>query len=635
MAYTDNTLSFPGEYKIGQSVLLIKTAGKSYEAIDIKSFCSSMSIFQSIDEPFMFGTLTVIDPIDMYSRFPIMGNELLSFKVRTPFTGVVSSKDEINSDELLFTVYKISNKVRVSASAQTYTLHFISYEGLRNTRNRISKAYDGRYSDAVIDICKRYLKTTKNINYDRTRGTHKIVIPYYRPIDAIDMISERSLGDDVFGGSYYFYETPEGFNFRTIDSMTMDLNTFEDKPVKFKYTVNTLQKSSPVSGLEKDIIEAQFTAYKTKFFPNQDHIENAKFGMYAARTLTVDTFNKRVLRNKFDYLADNDFYSLPHVVRDTAFEEAYTSKRSVIPDNITDIFETDNSQVDGRDKKAITEYDETRIYVIPDSYYTHNNHRTYDLNKIVARREHIKQAHKNITVEIEVPGNTHIHAGDVIDLDFPSTEKYNVNTIGTDKDHYSGRYLVNSVRHVFNLLEKSQNTSNTILRLTKDVLDKPIGKSTLLTQVLEIEKDAKVRQLGTLNSDIFDTIDIAGKQVKDYAIASSKLSSARTSLSSLLDGTPIAKTVAYVKSAEDTIASVKSAVTNIPDSILNESKLKTITDLSTSAINASNTIRTNSINTFRETLVNSKLGGFISTGYNYAKKVVGNTINKVTKSLFG
>ena len=101
------------------------------------------------------------------------------------------------------------------------TLHFASAEMLRNQRVRVSKAYDGAYDKAVADIFKssNILNSKKPLFLERTRLNQKIVVPNLRPFDAINMFCSRSLSTISNSASFFFYETTQGFHFRSLDSM--------------------------------------------------------------------------------------------------------------------------------------------------------------------------------------------------------------------------------------------------------------------------------------------------------------------------------------------------------------------------------------------------------------------------------
>ena len=78
-------------------------------------------------------------------------------------------------------VYSLQNRQGVNPRSQIYTLKFISLEAIRDHQTRISKAFSGGIDQMVIDICKNYLNTKKDILVEETKGNYKIVVPRIKP----------------------------------------------------------------------------------------------------------------------------------------------------------------------------------------------------------------------------------------------------------------------------------------------------------------------------------------------------------------------------------------------------------------------------------------------------------------------
>ena len=73
-------------------------------------------------------------------------------------------------------VYVIQNRQGVNPRTQIYTLKFISLGSIRDHQTRISQVISGGIDQMVIDVCKNYLNTKKDILVEETKGNYKIVI---------------------------------------------------------------------------------------------------------------------------------------------------------------------------------------------------------------------------------------------------------------------------------------------------------------------------------------------------------------------------------------------------------------------------------------------------------------------------
>jgi len=168
---------FAGDYVLDRVVLTNHVGYK----VDIKYLMVEMNIYESIYKNAVTGSIVIADEGNQIARMSVQGLERISFHLKTP--GVSYGKGDVidASDETgyPFHVYKITDRKQPSPGLTIYTLHFASREFMRNTRTKVSQAYDGKYDRAVIDIMKdeNYLDSRKKLYYESTGNTNKIVIP--------------------------------------------------------------------------------------------------------------------------------------------------------------------------------------------------------------------------------------------------------------------------------------------------------------------------------------------------------------------------------------------------------------------------------------------------------------------------
>jgi hypothetical protein len=139
--------------------------------------------------------------------------------------------------ELYFST-KTNNQLRVletrnideSASNIVYTIDMTSTEYHDNDvlETRVTRRYDGKISDSVQNILKNVLKTTKTIDADSGLNNFNFTGKNQKPFFLCTWLAKRCVPDmqNAKGNyaGYFFYETAEGFKFKSIDKL------FEQKP---------------------------------------------------------------------------------------------------------------------------------------------------------------------------------------------------------------------------------------------------------------------------------------------------------------------------------------------------------------------------------------------------------------------
>jgi len=120
---------------------------RSNERIDISRLFVDIQLNEDIFSNTIRGVLTVNDHTDLLSSAPLIGEETIELECYTP--GIEDAKHYINHK---FQIYKISDRVRVSADSQLYNIHFASTEYLINELNKISTYLSGNPADSILKI---------------------------------------------------------------------------------------------------------------------------------------------------------------------------------------------------------------------------------------------------------------------------------------------------------------------------------------------------------------------------------------------------------------------------------------------------------------------------------------------------
>ena len=440
---------------------------------DITDNVVNINIFESIFNSTMTGTLTFGDVNSIVERLPVIGKEFLEFKIRTPVQYNGEYGGEINAVNHKFFVYKISVQEQVSARNQLVELSFCSVEMLKNSRVRVSKAYDGSYERAVQEIfkSKTILNSKKPLHLERTRLNKKVVVPNLRPFDAIKMFTSRSLSTISNSASFLFYETTQGFHFRSLDSMFRDLKSgVGPSSSMFTYSLETSGQPNP-STTTGDAFASLQRVYKHKFVNTMDTIMDSRSGMMSSKLITYDGFDKTFNTKEFRY--SKDYFTLPHLEQDS--ESEFPPSYSIIPDTPADYTEEITNK-EGL-SNIYTDYTDGKTMFMSNTSKVHNTNLDsgYHAENTVQSRIHTLEILDKIKLNLTVPGNTHINAGQVVTVTVPS---YALETYEkAQKQHnrfLTGRYLVTDLRHNIDFTNQKHRT---VLTLSKETYGTPLVNS--------------------------------------------------------------------------------------------------------------------------------------------------------------
>ena len=289
----------PGAY-------IVEEAELNYGGIKqgISIYLREIHIHEDLNLPGITGWIEMQDTDNLISGYisgdvpagskykTIVGQELLSLKFRN-----LGSNYPVDFTKHPLQIHKIENLQEKESATDaksvltyTYRLHFCSPELFTNDRVRVSQAYEDTYSNIVKDILINHLKTRKKFIIQPTNGVHKIVIPNMHPLDAINMIMKECKTVDNMP-NYNFYETTNGYRFRSLTGNPSDKTSDYQLPITFGPTI---QDSG---NYQKDMR----TAIAYSFIKLGDTLTNIKTGMFGSATLKYDAFNKVIFRDEVGY----------------------------------------------------------------------------------------------------------------------------------------------------------------------------------------------------------------------------------------------------------------------------------------------------------------------------------------------
>jgi len=224
------------------SVNQLAIINKNGEVIDISTFYSELSLFDSLFVPIMSGTIVITDAIGLSDEFNFDGSEVLLVDIsKFDNSGVSDFKKA-------FRIRKMTNRTIINQSTLMYILHFVSDELIYSDQRKVNQKYIGTYSDIVGKILSDYLKVdpVKFKGYfNQSYGLKSLVIPDLSPLDAIQWCTNRAI-DENQAPNFVFFENVVGYNFTTLSKL---LQVTEVLDIKFQTkNLNSLEPIDELSG---------------------------------------------------------------------------------------------------------------------------------------------------------------------------------------------------------------------------------------------------------------------------------------------------------------------------------------------------------------------------------------------------
>ena len=403
-------------YLISKCSLKPYEGGSLKEDYDIVRGNPVINYFESIKSPSISLTVSFIDVDQVISRKGITGGEYIDLEV---VFGETEQTFKITPDKQKLVLNAVRNVIS-APSKQVGTLEFVSVESIINETARVNKKYTGNVSQTVFELLigdDRGIQTSKKLEKDDAANKYSFVGNLKRPFDTIQWLCPKTQASAKNFG-FLFYENMDGYYFKSIESL------LNQKPA-FEYSAF----EAPYRGALK-IIENNLNR-------SNDIGMNLRMGMYASRTIYVDLENQsqQVVDFEVSDLKLKKPLKLPN-----GLEKQPTRRMFRILDS--------GALQKGSTKKDVEKRNELAIY----------QNRSYARNNLLFSQ----------SLNISVPINVELKAGDIVDLKFPLKKDENPRSStvkpGQDKDpDLSGKYLISELRHII-----GNGDSSTQLQLIRD-----------------------------------------------------------------------------------------------------------------------------------------------------------------------
>jgi hypothetical protein len=409
--------------------------------VDLRTGVVSIDYYEDIFSPVITAKIRVVNSTDtvrapdrqgnpdglsqsIYNGLPLRGGERVSLKIK----GNTSTNPGLNftSAEKNLFVTSITD-VFSESLRETFVLNLTSREAITNETVRVARKYptSATIDVSVKDILATYLKTKSIGNIEKSKNKYGFIGNSRKPFTILIWLASKAVpSTDSPAAGFFFYQTKEGFQFRSIDGLIR-----QQSRATYIYTqVNE-------SGIERN---NDYFILKYSTDKNQNLIEKLRLGAFASERryynpltfeftkpeegkFSVDTLSKK-MKNLGKKVSDG--LHIPEELKNSP---------SRIFSGILDL---------GTLEKDVQTTENA-------------NPLEYQSQSLIRYNLLLTQ-----TLSVTIPSNTNLNAGDVITCKFP---KISLGSNSEYDDQQSGLYMIKELCHHFDT-----EGSYTSLKLIRD-----------------------------------------------------------------------------------------------------------------------------------------------------------------------
>ena len=419
-----------------------------------------ITLYEDIQSPLLTGTINFNDNTNLKDLAPLLGQEILKLKIRTPS---MNKDDEII--ESVFSLFNHTHSMNVNQNSTIHHYKFSSMEATEDSRIKVSRAMTGAISSIVSSLVRNDLKSKKHINEEESVGIRNIIGTEESPLALIQRLIGQSVSKKYGSPSYLFFENLEGFHFRSLESL------YEQAPTQSFSQSSDGGYSTKLRGFT-NVLEEFGAIRKLTAHTNTDSLAWSSNGGYASELITHDIFNKHITHHHpYNYF--KSFDKEKHINSFHGKNQSPVHSKAAVDDNGSTLADFPSKTY----LLPISFVDEARSM---DAHYTDvlgvsMGFTGYNPASWITKRTSLMSNFDAITAEIEVDGNTVLRAGHMVEV--------NLAPIALDKQQkktkpdrfFNGAFLVRNIMHEFFDIKEGGKGSH-ILRVScvKDCIEETL-----------------------------------------------------------------------------------------------------------------------------------------------------------------
>lgn len=370
-----------------------------------------------------------LDNKNVLEGLPLVGTEKVEIKITDNSGNKIGDKPKLNM------YINNVNPVGQDTRKGLVSLEMVSKEFLLNEKVRLRKRYDGKISDHIEMILKKDklgdgIQTEKNIDVEPTINNLNFIGNNLKTFYTLNWLAKKSISaqNQNLGssGGYFFYETSEGYHFKSIDGL------LSQEPKRYIF-YNDVPDEKGKNRMKND--KGQDYDYKALEY-SKDNLINAqsklRVGTNTTRVVLFDPFRciyeVKTLESK--QIEENDKYK-------TGGKKLPTFNKEL--------------NVPGKDK----EFSRTTFHILDTGSLPTGNteqqieksgEENFEYGAIVNQSIMRYNQFLSFSASITIPADFDLHAGDAIYLDVPLLEG-GVDRIKNKSNMDGGLYIITDLTH--------------------------------------------------------------------------------------------------------------------------------------------------------------------------------------------
>lgn len=394
--------------------------------VDVSNLVIELNLFESLKDPFVSGTIVIIDSANVANYVNYLGQERIDIEVTDIYNNTKIKKS--------FAITNIRKQEKTQDSTSAFVISFSDFHMYIDGKKTFSKTYTGKPESVIAAISNEHLGKNVRIASASTQSEMRILTPFTRsPLQNMLWLKERcttSVGHPFFLHASLYNDDLQLISIDTLAGQ----GPFNQEP--FNYT--TPNRTVDTKYTREDFESLTYKIATLGFGQNQDAIQLMAKDAYGAFYHFIDAFEMKTYEDHYSILDPLGAMPKPNGTND------------YIPRNAPGLGDPNHALP--ANSHHLSQVATTKIF---EDMFSYNEERSIEKHMLKGKARGLRNFSVKALATFEMPGFAFLGKDLIgkqqIDVflpkDLPIEEDYTREEIKDKKR--SGKYIITNIRNMF------------------------------------------------------------------------------------------------------------------------------------------------------------------------------------------
>jgi len=404
----------------------VKITAADGDVVDVSNLVIELNFFESLKDPFVSGTIVIVDSANIFNFVNFLGQERVDITVTDIYNAVKIKKS--------FAINNIRKQEKTNDTASAYVLSFIDFHAYKDSKQIFSRAYTGKPESILQTIATEQLGINVALRSSSIQSAMRVLTPATdSPLQVMKWLKDRCTTS--MGGQFFLHSSLYKQNLQLISiNDLLGQGAFNSEP--FSYTTPTKTQESLYS---RETFESLTYKIATMNFAlNQDALQLLNKDAYGSHNHFIDTYEEKTLEGHYSLLEVLGAMPKPN------------GRDDYIPRNAPGLGEANHSST--ANGSYISQVVTKKLF---EDLFSYNEEETLDKHLLKSKRHGFKNFVVKGMASFQLPGfaflGKDLIGQNQIDIfvikDRPIEENFTKQQIKDKKR--SGKYVITNIRNMF------------------------------------------------------------------------------------------------------------------------------------------------------------------------------------------